>query len=152
MSVMSGVDHGREPCPHRIFDDIGGAFAMGAVGGGAVNLVKGIYNAPIGRRFPNGLDAIRREAPKIGGSFAVWGGLFSAFDCSLVALRHKEDPWNPILSGALTGGILQVRYGFASAARSAAFGGSVLEVAAAVEAEQPAAEAVAAAEIGRAHV
>ena len=100
----------REPCPHRIFDDIGGAFAMGAVGGGAVNLVKGIYNAPIGRRFPNGLDAIRREAPKIGGSFAVWGGLFSAFDCSLVALRHKEDPWNPILSGALTGGILQVRY------------------------------------------
>ena len=92
---------------------------MGAVGGGAVNLVKGIYNAPIGRRFPNGLDAIRREAPKIGGSFAVWGGLFSAFDCSLVALRHKEDPWNPILSGALTGGILQVRYGFASAARSA---------------------------------
>ncbi len=83
---------------------------MGAVGGGAVNLVKGIYNAPIGRRFPNGLDAIRREAPKIGGSFAVWGGLFSAFDCSLVALRHKEDPWNPILSGALTGGILQVRY------------------------------------------
>ena len=116
----------REPCPHRIFDDIGGAFAMGAVGGGAVNLVKGIYNAPIGRRFPNGLDAIRREAPKIGGSFAVWGGLFSAFDCSLVALRHKEDPWNPILSGALTGGILQVRYGFASAARSAAFGGLLL--------------------------
>jgi import inner membrane translocase subunit TIM17 len=99
---------------------------MGAVGGGAVNLVKGIYNAPIGRRFPNGLDAIRREAPKIGGSFAVWGGLFSAFDCSLVALRHKEDPWNPILSGALTGGILQVRYGFASAARSAAFGGLLL--------------------------
>ena len=55
---MTSVDHGREPCPHRIFDDIGGAFAMGAVGGGAVNLVKGIYNAPIGRRFPNGLDAI----------------------------------------------------------------------------------------------
>ena len=91
-----------------------------------MNLVKGIYNAPIGRRFPNGLDAIRREAPKIGGSFAVWGGLFSAFDCSLVALRHKEDPWNPILSGALTGGILQVRYGFASAARSAAFVGLLL--------------------------
>ena len=99
---------------------------MGAVGGGAVNLFKGVYNSPRGRRFPAGFDAIRREAPKIGGSFAVWGGLFSAFDCTLVALRHKEDPRNPILSGALTGGVLQVRYGFSSAARSAAFGGLLL--------------------------
>ena len=35
------------------------------------------------------LQSIRREAPKIGGSFAVWGGLFSTFDCSFVALRKK---------------------------------------------------------------
>ena len=96
---------------------------MGAVGGGAVNLVKGFYNSPKGYRFPGGLEAIRREAPKIGGSFAVWGGLFSAFDCTLVAIRRKEDPWNPIMSGALTGGVLQLRYGLASAGRSAAFGG-----------------------------
>ena len=27
----------RDPCPHRIFDDIGGAFAMGAIGGGVWN-------------------------------------------------------------------------------------------------------------------
>ena len=25
---MTSVDHGREPCPHRILDDLGGAFAM----------------------------------------------------------------------------------------------------------------------------
>ena len=79
---------------------------MGAVGGGAVNLVKGFYNSPKGYGFAGGLHAIRREAPKIGGSFAVWGGLFSAFDCTLVAIRRKEDPWNPIMSGALTGGVL----------------------------------------------
>jgi len=118
----------REPCPHRIFDDIGGAFAMGAVGGGAVNLVKGFYNSPKGYALAGGLEAIRREAPKIGGSFAVWGGLFSAFDCTLVAIRRKEDPWNPIMSGALTGGVLQLRYGLASAGRSAAFGGFLLAV------------------------
>ena len=35
------------------------------------------------------MQSIRREAPKIGGSFAVWGGLFSTFDCTLVALRKK---------------------------------------------------------------
>lgn len=40
------------------------------------------------------------------GSFAVWGGLFSTIDCGLVRLRGKEDPWNSITSGALTGAIL----------------------------------------------
>jgi hypothetical protein len=35
----------------------------------------------------------------------------SAFDCTLVAIRRKEDPWNPIMSGALTGGVLQLRWG-----------------------------------------
>lgn len=125
---MTSVDHGREPCPHRIFDDVGGAFAMGAVGGGVVNLVKGAYNSPRGYAIAGGLEAIRREAPRIGGSFAVWGGLFSAFDCALVAVRHKEDPWNPIISGAATGGVLQLRYGLPSAARSAAFGGFLLAV------------------------
>lgn len=43
------------------------------------------------------------------GNFAVWGGLFSTIDCSLVHLRKKEDPWNSIASGALTGAILAVR-------------------------------------------
>lgn len=47
---------------------------------------------------------------------------------TLVAIRRKEDPWNPIMSGALTGGVLQLRYGLASAGRSAAFGGFLLAV------------------------
>ena len=38
----------RDPCPHRIFDDIGGAFAMGAIGGGVWNSVKGARNSPRG--------------------------------------------------------------------------------------------------------
>ena len=71
-------------------------------------------------------QAIRREAPRVGGSFAVWGGLFSSFDCVLVAVRRKEDPWNSIAAGALTGGFLQLRTGPASAAKSAAFGGVLL--------------------------
>jgi import inner membrane translocase subunit TIM17 len=35
----------------------------------------------------------------------VWGGLFSTFDCTLVAVRKKEDPWNSIAAGAMTGGL-----------------------------------------------
>lgn len=124
--VGGSVDHGREPCPDRILDDIGGAFGMGAVGGGIWHLIKGTKNSPSGARMRGGIEAIRREAPRIGGSFAVWGGLFSSFDCTLVALRKKEDPWNSIAAGALTGGFLQLRTGARSAARSAAFGGVLL--------------------------
>lgn len=43
------------------------------------------------------------------GNFAVWGGLFSGIDCCLVYMRKKEDPWNSITSGALTGAILSAR-------------------------------------------
>lgn len=43
------------------------------------------------------------------GSFAVWGGLFSTIDCGLVRMRGKEDPWNSITSGALTGAVLAAR-------------------------------------------
>lgn len=99
---------------------------MGAVGGGLWHLMRGVKNSPHGSRMLGGVEAIRREAPKIGGSFAVWGGLFSTFDCTLVALRRKEDPWNSIAAGALTGGFLQLRTGPRSAAKSAAFGGVLL--------------------------
>ena len=43
------------------------------------------------------------------GNFAVWGGTFSTCDCCLMAIRGKEDPWNSICSGAVTGGVLMAR-------------------------------------------
>jgi|EP01046_Picozoa_sp_COSAG06_P042707 hypothetical protein len=39
----------------------------------------------------------------------MWGGLFSTFDCALLAIRQKDDPINPIMSGAITGGVLAAR-------------------------------------------
>ncbi|KAI3768770.1 hypothetical protein L2E82_19603 [Cichorium intybus] len=66
------------------------------------------------------------NAPRVGGSFAVWGGLFSTFDCTMVYVRQKEDPWNSIISGAATGGFLQMRQGLGPATRSAIFGGVLL--------------------------
>ncbi|KAF5458962.1 hypothetical protein F2P56_022954 [Juglans regia] len=123
---MGTPETSREPCPDRILDDVGGAFAMGAVGGSAFHFLKGIYNSPIGARFVGGSQAVRLNAPRVGGSFAVWGGLFSAFDCTMVYVRQKEDPWNSIVAGAATGGFLSMRQGLASSARSAAFGGVLL--------------------------
>merc|ERR1711865_301363 len=66
------------------------------------------------------------RAPVLGGQFAVWGGLFACFDCSLTSLRQKEDPWNSIVSGAATGGVLAIRAGPQAAASAALVGGVLL--------------------------
>lgn len=123
---MGTPETSREPCPDRILDDIGGAFGMGAVGGSAFHFLKGLYNSPKGARLLGASQAVRLNAPRVGGSFAVWGGLFSTFDCTMVYLRQKEDPWNSIFAGAATGGFLSMRQGLANSARSAAFGGVLL--------------------------
>ena len=52
----ASVDHGREPCPDRILDDMGGAFGMGAVGGGLWHFFKGIKNSPSDARMRGGLE------------------------------------------------------------------------------------------------
>ncbi|CAK9172722.1 unnamed protein product [Ilex paraguariensis] len=123
---MGTPETSREPCPDRILDDIGGAFGMGAVGGSAFHFLKGIYNSPRGERLIGGSQAVRMNAPRVGGSFAVWGGLFSTFDCTMVYVRQKEDPWNSIIAGAATGGFLQMRQGLGAASRSALIGGVLL--------------------------
>jgi len=121
-------EYAREPCPWRIVDDCGGAFAMGAIGGSLFQAIKGFRNAPAGmsHRFGGSLTAIKARGPIIGGQFAVWGGLFSTIDCSLIKLRKKEDPWNAIISGAATGGILAARSGVGAMAGSALIGGVLL--------------------------
>lgn len=118
----------REPCPWRIVDDIGGAFSMGCVGGGLFNVIKGSWQAPSGSRMIGAANACAARAPILGGQFAVWGGLFACCDCSLTAIRQKEDPWNSILSGAATGGVLAARAGPKAMASSALFGGIILAV------------------------
>eukprot|EP00164_Ancoracysta_twista_P008507 GFYU01012332.1.p2 GENE.GFYU01012332.1~~GFYU01012332.1.p2 ORF type:complete len:155 (-),score=35.14 GFYU01012332.1:54-518(-) len=123
---MSQVEYEREPCPWRISNDLGGAFFMGAVGSAAINGFKGARNSPAGERFIGSITAVKARAPTTGGNFAVWGMLFSSFDCALVAVRKKEDPWNAITSGALTGGVLAARGGWKASAKSAAVGGALL--------------------------
>uniref|UniRef100_A0A8I3WKC1 Translocase of inner mitochondrial membrane 17B n=1 Tax=Callithrix jacchus TaxID=9483 RepID=A0A8I3WKC1_CALJA len=116
------------PSPWRIVDDCGGAFTMGVIGGGVFQAIKGFRNAPVGirHRLRGSANAVRIRAPQIGGSFAVWGGLFSTIDCGLVRLRGKEDPWNSITSGALTGAVLAARSGPLAMMGSAMMGGILL--------------------------
>lgn len=124
--VMETQKKTREHSLHHIVDDIGAAFGMGAIGGSVVHFIKGTQNSPKGRRFVGGAQAVSMNAPRIGGSFAVFGGLFSAFGYTMVYIRKKEDPWNSIVAGAATGGFLSMRQGLAAASRSALMGGLLL--------------------------
>eukprot|EP00118_Oscarella_pearsei_P009656 m.56293 g.56293 ORF g.56293 m.56293 type:complete len:171 (+) comp34585_c0_seq2:31-543(+) len=116
----------REPCPYRILDDCGGAFAMGCLGGAVFSLAKGYRNSPPGAKFRGALSAMKTRAPVLGGNFAVWGGLYSTFDCMLIGIRKKEDPWNSIGSGFITGGVLMARAGPVASLQSAVVGGILL--------------------------
>jgi import inner membrane translocase subunit TIM17 len=112
--------------PWVILNDLGGAFSMGAIGGGIWHAIKGAKNSPRGDKFQGSMLAVRARAPVLGGNFAVWGGLFSTFDCAIKGVRQKEDPWNAIASGAITGGILAARGGIKATAASAVAGGVIL--------------------------
>ncbi|XP_026481641.1 LOW QUALITY PROTEIN: mitochondrial import inner membrane translocase subunit Tim17-B-like [Ctenocephalides felis] len=95
-------EYSREPCPWRIVDDCGGAFAMGCIGGGLFQSIRGFRNAPsgFGRRLAASVGAIKSRSPIIAGNFAIWGGMFSTIDCALVCIRKKESVefdrlWSP---------------------------------------------------------
>lgn len=64
----------------------------------------------------------------MGGNFAVWASLFSAFDCACFWWRRKEDAYNPIMAGALTGAVLAGRGGPGAMIRNGIFGGIFLAV------------------------
>jgi len=69
---------------------------------------------------------LKKRAPILGGSFALWAGLFSTTDCALIAIRKKEDAINQITAGAVTGGLLAFRAGARVAMKNAVFGGMIL--------------------------
>lgn len=101
-------------------------YVSGAFGGAIWHAVKGYRNSPIGSKRDGMIKAVRQRAPILGGAFAVWGMFFSSFDCSFMALRGVEDPWNSIMAGAATGGTLAARAGWKAIARSSAMGGVLL--------------------------
>ncbi|KAL7549357.1 hypothetical protein ACHAWF_015149, partial [Thalassiosira exigua] len=79
----------RDPCPYRIVEDVGGAFAFGAVGGGIWHFGKGAFQSPKGARIRGAVGNCAARAPVMGGQFAVWGGLFACCDCTVSAMRQK---------------------------------------------------------------
>lgn len=80
---------------------------------------KRIQKLPHGERGYGALSAIKARAPVVGGNFGVWGGLFSTFDCTVKAVRKREDAWNAVIAGFFTGGALAIRGGWKHTRNSA---------------------------------
>eukprot|EP00828_Plagiopyla_frontata_P007893 TRINITY_DN1382_c0_g1_i1.p2 TRINITY_DN1382_c0_g1~~TRINITY_DN1382_c0_g1_i1.p2 ORF type:complete len:199 (+),score=34.97 TRINITY_DN1382_c0_g1_i1:240-836(+) len=113
------------PCPYKIIDDFGGAFAMGCFSGCINYFFKGMWYSPKNERILGGVMLSKKRAPILGGNFALWGGLFSATECTMIHLRKKQDYLNSVVSGFTTGWILAIRSGWRVACRNA-FVGSVI--------------------------
>jgi len=60
------------------------------------------------------------------GSFAMWAGIYSISECTLIGLRNTDDAFNKIASGAITGGALAMRAGPRIAMKNALIGGIFL--------------------------
>ena len=89
LSNLSFLFREAAPCPDRLLDDLGGAFGMGLTGGAVWHGFSGFFNAPKGQGLSGAADAIRRRAPLLGGQFAIWGGLFAAWECGLISGRNS---------------------------------------------------------------
>ena len=56
----------------------------------------------------------------------MWGGCFSSCDCLMIWLRQKDDPFNAVIAGFVTGGVLAARSGASNAFKNAVIGGGIL--------------------------
>jgi import inner membrane translocase subunit TIM17 len=54
------------PCPLRLLDDTGGAFAMGCVGGAVWQMFKGWRQGAEGRKMYSIISNMRMHAPRTG--------------------------------------------------------------------------------------
>ncbi|MEN2499717.1 MAG: Mitochondrial import inner membrane translocase subunit Tim17-B [Marteilia pararefringens] len=100
----------------RIFEDCGYAYVVGVAGGGFFHSIKGFRQAPQGlsNKLLGGFNQMRVKSPQTAGSFAIFGTLFAATECTLYGLRKKEDLANPIISGFVTSAALSCRSGLSS--------------------------------------
>mmetsp|Transcript_7828 Transcript_7828/g.17189 ORF Transcript_7828/g.17189 Transcript_7828/m.17189 type:complete len:140 (+) Transcript_7828:85-504(+) len=121
------ADH-RLPCPERVVDMMGYAFGVGSIGGFCYTFVHGLRNNPSGHRISGAFATARSRAPHLGGTFAMWSGIFHAFECGVTKRHGDVEPQRRSIvdagiCGFLTAGLLSVRQGPRAASTNAVVGG-----------------------------
>ena len=66
----------------------------------------GISDLPLKQQLKHGLRDMYRSSISSGKNFAKVGAIFSGTECAIEGLRAKNDLWNGVAGGCLTGGVL----------------------------------------------
>ena len=75
---------------------------------------RGILSAtdlPLRQQLKHGLRDMYRSSLSSGRNFAIVGSVFSGTECAIEGLRAKNDIWNGVAGGCITGGILARKAG-----------------------------------------
>ena len=110
-------------CPHRIIEDVGSGFCIGTMLGTIWHFSKGCFTSPRAMRFKGGITLVKKRVPGMGGSFAVWMGLFGFFQCAFLHVTARDSHINQVLAGFCTGAVVNMRGGHRYMMRGAVSGG-----------------------------
>lgn len=65
-----------------------------------------LTDLPLRQQLKHGLRDMYRSSISSGKNFAKVGAIFSGTECAIEGLRAKNDLWNGVAGGCLTGGVL----------------------------------------------
>ncbi|PSN74463.1 mitochondrial import inner membrane translocase, subunit Tim17/22 [Corynespora cassiicola Philippines] len=65
-----------------------------------------ITDLPLRQQLKHGLRDMYRSSVSSGKNFAKVGAIFSGTECAIEGLRAKNDLWNGVAGGCITGGVL----------------------------------------------
>ena len=113
-------------CPHRIIDDFGIGFCLGSAMGFCGAFIKGAWHAPKREKFFGGIRLAVKRSPLFATNFALWAGIFGIGQCSLLHLTGNDSVMNQVISGAMAGGLLNMRGGLSFFIRGATSGAVII--------------------------
>ncbi|OEL17816.1 hypothetical protein BAE44_0021166 [Dichanthelium oligosanthes] len=94
-----------------LLDNVGQGFCHGAAVSSIYHFFGGLRNSPNGDGLAGAARAVRAHAPRTGGSWAAFWGVWCVFENAAFFARGKDDPWNSIAGGAATSGFVRLRQG-----------------------------------------
>ncbi|KAL4349068.1 hypothetical protein HN51_030127 [Arachis hypogaea] len=95
-----------EECLDVVVNSAGAGFMMGVIAGSPYHFFKSLCISPT--HMATACNAVRLNAPRVGGKVAAWCALCKVSKNALVSVRQKDDAWNRIFSGAIGTGLLSV--------------------------------------------
>jgi import inner membrane translocase subunit TIM22 len=75
------------------------------------NPISPTADLPLRQQLKIGLRDMYRSSLSSGRNFALVGSIFSGTECTIEGLRAKNDIWNGVAGGCITGGVLARKAG-----------------------------------------